>query len=147
MKVILLKDSRKLGKEGSVAEVKDGYARNYLLPRGLALSATDKNFKNLEEMKKKRVKTAEKEKDRFIVEKEKIEKLSLTVAVQAKENEELYGAVGEAKILDALEAEGITLAKERLALDAPIKKLGVYNIKVKLHSEIEANLRVWVVRK
>ncbi|MBP7088371.1 MAG: 50S ribosomal protein L9 [Candidatus Omnitrophica bacterium] len=147
MKVIIVKDYKKLGREGKVIEVKDGYARNYLIPRGLALLATDENFRKLEELKKLRVKLAEKEKVKYLEEKDKIEKLSLTVPVEAKENEELYGTVGAVKILSILENEGITLNKDQLALEEPIKKLGVYNLKINLHPEVQAVLRLWVVRQ
>lgn len=147
MKVIIVKDYKKLGREGKIVEVKDGYARNYLIPRGLALLATDKNFQKLEELKKLKVKIAEKEKVKYLEEKEKIEKLSLTIPVEAKENEELYGTIGAAKILSILENERITLDKNQLVLDEPIKKLGVYNLKIKLHPEVQAVLRLWVVRQ
>lgn len=147
MKVIIVKDYKKLGREGKIVEVKDGYARNYLIPRGLALLATDKNFQKLEELKKTKVKIAEKEKVKYLEEKEKIEKLSLTIPVEAKENEELYGTIGVAKILSILENERITLDKNQLVLDEPIKKLGVYNLKIKLHPEVQAVLRLWVVRQ
>jgi large subunit ribosomal protein L9 len=147
VKVIIVKDYKKLGREGKVIEVKDGYARNYLIPRGLALLATDENFRKLEELKKLRVKLAEKEKVKYLEEKDKIEKLSLTVPVEAKENEELYGTVGAVKILSILENEGITLNKDQLALEEPIKKLGVYNLKINLHPEVQAVLRLWVVRQ
>jgi len=147
VKVIIVKDYKKLGREGKIVEVKDGYARNYLIPRGLALLATDKNFQKLEELKKLKVKIAEKEKVKYLEEKEKIEKLSLTIPVEAKENEELYGTIGAAKILSILENERITLDKNQLVLDEPIKKLGVYNLKIKLHPEVQAVLRLWVVRQ
>ncbi len=147
MKVILLKDAGKLGSEGDDVEVKDGYARNYLIPQGIALEASDKNFKKLQEIKKARLKIAEKEKERFLELKERIKKVSLTITAEAKENEELYGAISEAQILKQLKTEGIDLQKGQLVLDEPIEKLGVFNLEVKLHSEVKASLRVWVVKK
>ncbi len=147
MKVILLKDSKKLGKEGDTVEVKDGYGRNYLIPQGLAFVATEGSFKRLEEIKKVKAKIEEKKKQDFSKVKEEIEKISLTVTAEAKDDEELYGAINEAQILKLLQPEGIELEKDSLVLDEPIRKLGVYNLKVKVYSGVEATLRVWVVKK
>jgi len=147
VKVILLKDSGKLGKEGDSVQVKDGYARNYLIPQGIALEASDKNFKKLQEIKKAREKIAEKEKQKFLELKEQIEKVSLTITAEAKDDDELYGTISEAQILKQLKAEGIDLQKGKLALDEPIEKVGVFNLEVDLHPEVKASLRVWVVKK
>jgi len=147
MKVILLKSSKKLGKEGDVVEVKDGYARNCLIPQGLALVATEGSSKRLEEIKKVRAKIEDKKKQDFSKVKEKIEKVSLTVSAEAKDDEELYGAINEAQILKLLQSEGVELEKDSLVLDEPIKKLGVYNLKVNVYAGVEATLRVWVVKK
>ncbi len=147
MKVILLTALGRLGKEGDVAEVKDGYARNYLIPEGKALRADSKNFQRLEDIRKIKSKAAEKEKGEVLKIKEQIEQVSLTIVSEAKDDEELYGSIGEAQIVKALRAEKIDLDKESLSLDEPIRKLGVYKIKVSLHPEVEAALRVWVVRK
>ena len=147
MKVILLKDSKKLGKEGDTVEVKDGYARNCLIPQGLAFVATEGSFKRLQEMKRIKAKIEAKKKQDFSKIKEEIEKISLTVTAEAKDDEELYGAINEAQILKLLQPEGIELEKDSLVLDEPIKKLGVYNLKVNVYSGVEATLRVWVVKK
>jgi len=147
VKVILLKNLGKLGKENDVVEVKDGYGRNYLIPRGLALGASGQNFKRLEEIKKTKAKVAAKEKQDFLKLKEKIDKISLTITVEAKDNEELYGTIGEAQILNFLQAEGIDLDKGKIILEEPIKKLGVYNLKVSLYPEVEASLRLWIMKK
>jgi large subunit ribosomal protein L9 len=147
MKVILFKDLGKFGSQGDVVEVKDGYARNHLIPKGFALAASDSNNKMLEEIKKAKLKMVQKEKEKFFKQKDEIEKISLTIAVEAKENEELYGSISEAQILKLLEAEGLELEKGKLVLSERINKLGVFNLKVNLHSEVEANLRVWIVKK
>ncbi|NQT28136.1 MAG: 50S ribosomal protein L9 [Candidatus Omnitrophica bacterium] len=147
MKVILLKDSNKLGKEGDTVEVRDGYARNYLIPQGLAFIATAGSFKRIEEIKKVKAKLEERKKKDFSKIKEEIEKISLTVTAEAKDDEELYGAINEAQILKLLQSEGIELEKNSLVLDEPINKLGVYNLKVNVYSGVEATLRVWVVKK
>lgn len=147
MKIILLKDSGKLGKEGDSVQVKDGYARNYLIPQGIALEASDKNFKKLQEIKKARDKTADKEKQKLLELKEQIEKVSLTITAEAKDNDELYGTINEAQILKQLKTEGIDLLKGKLILNEPIEKVGVFNVEVDLHPEVKASLRVWVVKK
>ena len=147
MKIILLKDLGKLGNQGEVKEVKDGYARNFLIPKGFALVASAANFKKLEEVKRTRNKLAEKTKGKFAQLKEEIDKISLTIAVEAKENEELYGAISEAQVLKLLKDEGMDLEKGKLVITEPIDKLGVFNLKVNLHPEVEATFRVWVVKK
>lgn len=147
MRIILLKDSKRLGKEGDTVEVKDGYARNYLIPQGLAFVATEGNFKRLEEIKRVKAKAEEKKRQDFSKIKEEIEKISVTVTAEAKDDEELYGTISEAQILKLLHSEGIELEKDSLVLDEPIKKLGVYNLKVNIYSGVEATLRVWVVKK
>ena len=136
-----------MGKEGDVVEVKDGYARNCLIPQRLALVVTEGSSKRLEEIKRVRAKIEDKKKQDFSKIKEKIEKVSLTVSVEAKDNEELYGTINQAQILKLLQSEGINLEKDSLVLDEPINKLGVYNLKVNVYSGLEATLRVWVVKK
>lgn len=147
MKIILLKDWKKLGKEGDVVEVKNGYARNCLIPQRLALVVTEGSSKRLEEIKRVRAKIEDKKKQDFSKIKEKIEKVSLTISAEAKDDEELYGTINQAQILKLLQSEGINLEKDSLVLDEPINKLGVYNLKVNVYSGLEATLRVWVVKK
>jgi len=147
VKIIITKDSEKLGKEGDVIEVKEGFARNFLLPRGLAIKATKNSFKEIEELKKRKDKQEEKVKIDALEIKTKIEALSLTITTEAKDTEELYGSITEQQILKALKEEGFTLEKGKIAIPEPVKKLGVYNLKVKLHPAVEANLRLWVMKK
>ncbi|MFA6281221.1 MAG: 50S ribosomal protein L9 [Candidatus Omnitrophota bacterium] len=147
MKIILLKDVEKIGKEGNVIEVKEGYARNFLLPQKLAIKATKDSFREIEEIKKRKDKVEEKTKKEASEIKVKMEALSLTIIQEAKDTEEIYGSVGEQQILKVLNDEGIALEKGRIEILEPIKKLGVYNLKVRLHPAVEANLRVWVMKK
>ncbi|MBN3039558.1 MAG: 50S ribosomal protein L9 [Candidatus Omnitrophica bacterium] len=147
MKIILIKDSRKLGKTGDVVTVKDGYARNCLIPQGIALAANDKNYNRIEEFKRQKAKVVEKQKQEFIELKDKIEKTSITITVEAKDDEELYGSISESQIARALESEGVDIEKSSIKLEAPIKKLGVYNLKLDLFAGVEANLRLWVMKK
>lgn len=147
MEVILLKDVEKLGKEGVVVKVKDGYAQNYLIPRGFALVSTKDNYKKLSDLKQRRIKLRDQENKKFLELKEKLEKVSLTITAEVKENDEIYGSISEAQILKLLGEEGIKLSKGIIILEEPLKKLGVFTLKVALHSEIEASLRVWIVKK
>ncbi|MBU1112994.1 MAG: 50S ribosomal protein L9 [Candidatus Omnitrophica bacterium] len=147
MKVILLADLGKLGQEGQTKEVKDGYARNYLIPRGLALLANAGSLKKFEDLKKVREKNSEIQKQKFLKVKEQIEKISLTVTAEAKDDEELYGAISESQIEKLLEAEGISFQKGSILVPEPMRKLGVYDLKISLCPEVEAKLRVWVVKK
>ncbi|MCF7869795.1 MAG: 50S ribosomal protein L9 [Candidatus Omnitrophica bacterium] len=149
MKVILLDNNvEKLGKEGDLVEVKDGYGRNYLIPNKLALPATKANLKKVEQLKKERVKKEKKQKQGLIALKDKLDGLSLTVATEAKEDDSLYGSIGEAQIIKLVkEKEKIEILKSKLFLKEPINKLGVYKIPVKIDKDLEANLRLWVVKK
>jgi large subunit ribosomal protein L9 len=149
MKVILLDNNmEKLGKEGDLIEVKDGYGRNYLIPNKLALPATKANLKKVEQLKKERVKKEKKQKQGFIALKDRLDGISLTITAEAKEDDNLYGSIGEAQIIKLLkEKEEIEILKSKLSLREPINKLGVYKIPVKIDKGLEANLRLWVVRK
>ena len=147
MKVILLTDLGKLGKEGQTKEVTDGYARNYLIPRKLALPANQGSLKRFEDIKKAKEKNSQIQKQQFLKTKSVIEKISLTVTAEAKENEELYGAIKDSEIAKLLEAEGVNVERNKFKLDEPIRKIGVYNLKISLHPEVEAVVRLWVVKK
>ena len=147
MKVILLKNSGKLGKEGDAVTVKDGYARNFLIPQGVGLQANDNNFKRLQTLKRRQEKIVQKERQHYSELKGKIEKISLTITAEAKDDETLYGAIHEAQILKQLNAEGLTFNKDQIVLPAAITKLGVYNVSIKLFQDVEASLRVWVVKR
>lgn len=146
-KVILREDVTGLGKSGDVKQVKDGYARNFLLPHHLALLATDQNLKQIEAEQKK--KEAQK-----VLEKKKAEELSqklsgfsLTMTVEVNEQEELYGSLTASDIAKAISAEGITVDKKCIALESPIKALGIYDIEVRLSQDVSAKVKVWVVKK
>lgn len=147
MKVILIKDLGKLGKEGEAVEVKDGYARNYLIPQGMALQAIDKNFKKFQEVKSAKAKLREREKEKSLTLKTQLEKISLTIPAEAKDNEEIYGSINELQIVKLLKQEGVDIEKDKIIIESPIKKLGVYNIKINISSEICAVVRVWIVKK
>ncbi len=147
MKVILLEDVDRLGRMGEVISVKEGYARNYLIPNKKAKEATAGNMKILDALKKKQ---AVLDAERLKIVKalaEKITNLSLTISAQAGEEEKLFGSISAEMISEALAAEAINIDKKDIVLDEPIKKLGVYQVTVKIHPEVKATLRVWVVDK
>lgn len=148
MKVILVKNIHGLGKEGDVVDVKDGYARNYLLPQGIALPATEDNFKRLERLAKLKEKEFRKQKEDALKRRDLLNKTSITILAEVKDNDEIFGTVGIPQILRSLNEEKIILhKKDRILLEEPIRKLGVYHIKISLFPSEEAELKVWVVKK
>lgn len=146
-KLILKRDVRGLGKIGDTVSAKDGYARNFLIPQGLALEHSSSNIKILEEEKKREKKEVEKEKKKAEELKEKISKVSCTIPVKVGEEGKLFGSVTLVDIASALVQEGIEIDKRKIELDEPIKVLGVYTVPVRLHPEVSANIKVWVVKE
>ncbi len=147
MKIILRQDHDKLGKIGDIVEVKDGYARNYLLPRRIAYLATKGSLNTLEE--EKRMNALRVEKERQAAEKlaADIEKLSITLKVKVGEDEKLFGSVTSQMIADALKEKGISMDKRIIELEEPIKALGIYTVDVKLHAGVTGKVKVWVVQE
>ncbi|MDD5422539.1 MAG: 50S ribosomal protein L9 [Candidatus Omnitrophota bacterium] len=147
MKVILTQNVDRIGSIGDVVTVKEGFARNFLIPSNKAKEATPGNMKILDLLKKKKASEEAKIIDAAKKIADKISNLSLTIAAQAGEEEKLFGSVSNDDIASALAGEGIEVDKRGIQLEEPIKKLGVYQVIVKVHPEVKANLRVWVVKK
>lgn len=148
MKVILLEDVPNLGKTGDMVNVKDGYARNYLIPRKLGIAATPKNLKAFEHQKRLAQSKIRKNKSDAQRLAERLESISLTIPQKVGEEDKLFGAVTSMTIAQFLkEQEGIEIDKRKIELAEPIKRLGIYTVPIKLHPEITANLRVWVVKE
>ena len=147
MEVILSKDIQTLGKLGEVVKVKDGYARNFLLPRKLAYVATPSNLKRIEQQEKKSKAEDEQAKKDAEVFAEKISKMSCTINVEVNDLDKLYGAIAEADIAKALEIEGFTVDKKDIVIEKPIEELGIFEIGINLHSEVSAKIRLWVTKK
>jgi len=147
MKVILTKDIEKIGKLGEIIEVSDGYARNFLIPKKLALDSNSSNLKKVENIKLKSQKAVEAELKKAREFADKLSKVSCTVGVQVGPEEKLYGSVTPADIQKALQVEGFEIDKKLIIIDMPIEKLGVYHVKVKAHPEVEATVKMWVVKK
>jgi large subunit ribosomal protein L9 len=147
MEVILIKDVNKIGRAGTVVKVKDGFARNFLMPKGLATEVTPGNLKKLEQDRQKLLLESEQRKALANDLKARLDKLSLTISALAQEDENLYGSIAEADICDALKKEGIEIDKSCMVLDNPIKALGIYEIPLILHPEVKSKLKVWIVKK
>ncbi|MDO8662216.1 MAG: 50S ribosomal protein L9 [Candidatus Omnitrophota bacterium] len=147
MEVILTKDVDKLGKAGSVVKVKDGFARNLLLPKKLAIPVTAGNLKKMEQEKAKLIQGQEEKKQAALALKERLDKLSLTISAAAQDEKSLYGSITAQDISNALKDEGIEVEKNLIILDEPIKSPGIFEISVKLHPEIQAKVKVWIVKK
>ncbi|MGB9642078.1 MAG: 50S ribosomal protein L9 [Candidatus Ratteibacteria bacterium] len=148
MKIILTKDVKGLGQEGQICEVRNGYARNYLIPKGLALEANEKNIKKIEEIKR----AAAIKKEKLLKEAEalqkKLNKISITIEANAGEEEKLFGSVTAEDIVISLKNQhDIEIDRHQIHLEEPIKKLGIYKIPIHLIGEINAELKVWVVQK
>lgn len=147
MRVILRRDVPGLGRLGEVKEVADGYARNYLIPRGLAYTATEGNMRALEVDRRREAQRQARELAEARALAERIAAASVTISVQAGEEDRLFGSVTSADIAAALEQEGIQVDRRKIQLDEPIKELGVFNVPVRLHRDVECEVRVWVVRQ
>jgi len=146
MDVILLKRVDNLGEAGDVISVARGYARNYLIPQGIAVVADDSHRRALVE--EDRLSGLRSRKMKRVAEEiaSSFQEVSCTIPVQAAEDEKLYGSVGERDIADALRALGHEIEHRQIVLEEPIKQLGVYTVPVKLHEEVEVTVKVWVVR-
>ncbi|MCX5696019.1 MAG: 50S ribosomal protein L9 [Candidatus Omnitrophica bacterium] len=147
MEVILTKDVDKIGKAGAVVKVKDGFARNLLLPKKLAVEVTPGNLKRLEQEKQKIAQDSEKRKQEAIILKERLDNLSLTISAMAQDEKSLYGSITALDISNALKDEGLEVDKNLIILAEPLKALGIYEIPVKLHPDISAILKTWIVNK
>lgn len=147
MEIILNEDVQKLGKAGTIVKVKDGFARNFLIPNGLAVLATAASLKRLQQeqqRKQSQIESLKKEAEEL---KDRLAQVSLTIASLTQEDENLYGGITAQDISAALKEESFDIDKNQIILSKPIKSLGIYEVPVKLHPEVTANLKVWVVKK
>jgi len=147
MEVILSQNIDKVGESGQAVKVKDGFARNFLIPNGLAVPLTAGNLKKLEQEKQRKILQSDKVRKEAEGLKERLTNLSLTIPVLVQEEDNLYGSVTPMDIAAALKEEGFDIEKNSIILNEPIKSLGIYEIPVKLHPEILATVKVWVVKK
>jgi len=145
MKIILKEDIHGLGKAGQVINVKDGYARNYLLPRGLALIADEKNLRVLEYQKKKFEEEAKKKLQDAESVRQMLTAFELTIKAKAGEDQKLFGSITAKDIAEALQKQGFSVDKKQINISEPIKRLGEHEVELKLHSNVSARLKINVV--
>ena len=146
MEVILLKDLEGLGFEGEIVKVKPGFARNFLVPQGIALRASKSNLAVAEE--RKRIKEAKENRVEKInqVLIDKLAKTNITIEVQVGEEERIFGSVTTQDIQKSLEEKGITIDRSCILMEEPIKSLGVYNIPVNITVDLESEIKVYVIK-
>ena len=146
MKVILLQDMDKFGKEGTVVKVANGYGRNYLIPKGFALEASKGNLTNYSNRKREWNLKNQKEIAEAEQFAEDVAKITLKIERKVGEKEKLFGSVTSMDIVEALEKENIEIDKKRIVLDEPIKSLGNYTVPIKVHPEVVVHLKIEVVK-
>jgi large subunit ribosomal protein L9 len=144
MKVILMTDVPALGHRGETREVANGYARNFLLPRKLAVEATPANLKNVEHLKRQRAKEEHRALEAAKATAARIEVLTLSVTARASEDGRLYGSVSAQDVLEFLEKNQVPVEKRRIQLDDPIKAVGDYQVPIRLLGDVTASLTVSV---
>ena len=149
VKVILREDVPKLGSAGEIVSVKPGYARNYLLPRGMAYEATEANVRQLEEEKRRAEQRARREYLEARRRAAALEGISLTFRARAGEESKLFGSITAADIAERLNEQGLDFEVDRRAivLEEPIKSLGVYSVPIHLHPEVRPEIKVWVIKQ
>jgi large subunit ribosomal protein L9 len=146
VELILLEDVKDLGRIGDQVKVSDGYARNYLVPRKLGAPVAPGTLRRLEA---KKLALQQEHEERIAVARalaEKIASTSVTITAEAGEEDKLYGSITTTQIADAMEEQGVKIDRHVIVLAEPIRQLGVYEVQVNLHSEVQATVKVWVVR-
>ena len=147
MKVILKEDVKSIGSMGQTVDVSDGFARNYLVPRGLAVEANVKNIKSLEHEKKVIQEKARKVKNSVQDLADRLANITVVIKTKAGEEGKLFGSVTTMDIAEQLKNQGIEIDKKKISLDEPIKRLGTYAVNLKLHSEITAQVNMQVIEE
>lgn len=147
MKVILNQNVDGLGKQGDIVNVKDGFARNYLFPKNIAFVSTPQALKRVEALKKRCQLQLEKEKEVAQKLAKDLANVSCTISVEATPDEKLYGSITKREIADAIKSEGFEVEEKNIILDESLKALGIYEISIKLHPEVIAKVKLWIVKK
>ena len=145
MKVLLNQNVSKLGEIGEVVDVKPGFARNYLLPQGLATAPTESNIRRVEQRKQRYLEELARQREEIEARARVLEGKQLTIAARANEEGHLYGSVGTAQIASALASDGIFIQPENVDLEAPIRQLDKYDLTIRFAQDITATIHVWVV--
>lgn len=147
MKVILKEDVKSIGSMGQTVDVSDGFARNYLVPRGLAVEANVKNIRSLEHEKKVIQEKARKVKNSVQDLADRLANMTVVIKTKAGEEGKLFGSVTTMDIAEQLKNQGIEIDKKKISLDEPIKRLGTYAVNLRLHSEITAQVNIQVIEE
>ena len=147
MRVILLKDVESLGSAGEVVQVKDGFGRNFLIPRQEALIATDASVAQFESRRKQHEAVAERERRAAEALAKKLETDSLTAQVKVGDEDRLFGSVTVQNVAELLEEKGYEIERRAIHLQDAIRELGVYNVEVRLHPDVKATVKLWVVKE
>ncbi|MDF7807831.1 50S ribosomal protein L9 [Pontiellaceae bacterium B12219] len=145
--VLLMDQVEGLGIEGDVVKVADGYARNFLFPRGIASEVTEGKKRQIEKKRAERLVQLQKEKSAAEEILKKIEGLECTIAAKVGETGKMFGSVGVSQILEKLAEQGLEIEKSKVVLAAPLHELGVFDVTIKLHPEVSATLKVWIVEE
>ena len=145
VEVLLAEDVQGLGKQGAIIRVKPGYARNFLLPQGLATIATEHN-KKMVELHRRQMQNYEVQRKKSLEAlAEAVSKYSVTLEANANKDNQLYGSIVDTDISKALNSAGFDISKEMVALEGPLKLLGMYTVKVQLSPEVQTEVKIWVV--
>ena len=147
MKVILRQDFENLGKAGEIVAVKNGYARNFLIPKGIAVNATARNMTLLKEEEKIQERQQNRERRKSEALAKQLSSVSVTIPVSVGEEDRIFGSVTTQTIAEVLKEKGFEVDRKKIHLEEPIKALGIYTVPIKLHRDVEANIRVWVVKE
>ncbi|NWG01442.1 MAG: 50S ribosomal protein L9 [Syntrophaceae bacterium] len=147
MQVILLENIPSLGKAGDLVKVSDGYGRNYLIPQKKAVLATEKSFKVIEHQKRLIEQRMEKTKKNAEKAAQQIESLSCTFTKTVGESGKIFGSVTSMDIENYLRENGVEIDRKKISLEEPIKNLGMFTVPIKLHPEVVAHLKVWVIQE
>jgi large subunit ribosomal protein L9 len=147
MEVILRQSIENVGQPGDLVKVSNGFARNYLLPRGLAYEATPGNLKRIAQ-EKERLQAAESRRRESAQEvANRLEQVSLTFSARVGDEGKLFGSITSADIIEQLEGQGFSVEKRQIDLHEPIKALGVYRVPVRLHADVKPEIKVWVIKQ
>lgn len=146
MKVILRENFEPLGNIGDIVDVKDGYARNYLIPKKIVFTATEGNLRALEEEKKRLSLKIQKERKAAEKLATELEKISISIPIQVGEEDKIFGTVTTQMIADSLKEKGFEIDKRKIEIEQQIKTLGIYNVTIQLHTEVSCKVKLWVVR-
>ncbi len=147
MEIILLEDVKGVGKRGEKVKVANGYARNFMIPNKLAVVSTDAGAAIFEEAERRRSRREQKSRKEAEEAAKKYANVSVHISVEVGEEDRLFGSVTSADIAESLREQGIEVDKRKIVLEEPLRQLGVYSVPLKLYQDVEAKIKVWVVKK